>query len=120
MAVGTQSDITMHSGDTRNIVITIVDSTSTAVPLGSVTDLTWALSKKASDSVTPRGAAIVTKAIATGITVTDAPNGVISIILTPADTASLAGEYYHELQMTFGAAVSTVLFGKVTISKDLI
>lgn len=119
MAIGTQSNITMHSGDTRNLLITVVDSTSTAVDL-TAAGITWALSKKAADSIAPRGAALVTKAIGTGVSIIVAGDGTLSVVLDTADTSALSGVYYHEMQLTQGAAISTILYGTVTISKDLI
>ena len=92
---------------------------------GAALDLTdatfiWALSKKASDSVAPKGTSILSKSIGSGIAVTDVPNGILEITIDPADTDALAGDYYHELQMTQGGNISTVLYGQATIVKDLI
>jgi len=119
MAIGTQSSISMHSGDTRKLQVTIVDESSAAVDLTSAS-IIWALSKKAADEVLPRGSAIVTKSIGDGITVIDAVTGRVDILIDSADTASLAGDFYHEMQLTLGGSVSTVLYGTVTIVKDLI
>jgi hypothetical protein len=54
------------------------------------------------------------------IVITTPASGIVTITLDPADTAALAGEFYHELELTQAGIVSTVLFGQVTIVKDLI
>lgn len=51
--------------------------------------------------------------------ITDAVNGVCTVTLSPADTASLSGTFYHELEVTDAAAnVSTVTYGSFVIEKD--
>jgi len=119
MALGTQNDVTLHSGDTLTLEVTVNDSSGSAVDLTAAT-FTWAMSKKSNSAVAPRGAALLTKALASGVTLIDAATGRIDITLDPADTESLAGTYYHELQMTDTGVVSTVLYGSVTIVKDLV
>jgi len=118
MALGTQNDITLHSGDTLVLEVTVKNASATAVDLTAAT-FAWAMSKKSASAVAPQGAALLTKALASGITLIDAATGRIDITLDPADTESLAGTYYHELQMTDTGVVSTVLYGSVTIVKDL-
>ena len=119
MAIGTQSSISMHSGDTRVLEITVVDENQAAVDL-SAADVTWALSKKAADEVLPKGSALLTKVVGNGIAIVDAVTGRADVTIDPSDTEALAGDFYHELQVVLGGAVSTVLYGTVTIVKDLI
>jgi hypothetical protein len=119
MAIGTQSDFSMHSGDTRTLEITVKDEDSAVVNISTAT-ITWALSKQDSASVAPKGAAIVTKTVGDGVTITDGPNGRVDVAISAADTSALSGDYYHELEVTISSSVSTVLFGTVTIKKDLI
>ena len=112
----------MHSGDTRTLEITVKDEDSVVVNL-TTASVVWALSKQDSASVAPRGAAIVTKTgpdPEVGLTIPDGPNGRIDVDLSAVDTADLSGDYYHELEVTISSSVSTVLFGTVTIKKDLI
>ena len=67
------------------------------------------------------GVATITKTIGSGITVTDATAGTFTITLTSANTASLAGSYYHECQVTDSSSnISTIFIGSVTINADLI
>ena len=119
-SIGTQADFSMHSGDTRRLEITIVDENSAAVNLSTAT-ITWALSKKDSASVAPKGSALLTKTLANGgITIVSAAAGRCDVDLASSDTVTFSGDYYHELELTILATVSTVLYGAVTIIKDLI
>ena len=118
MALGTQNDITLHSGDSLKLEVTVNDSAGTALDVTNATFI-WALSKKDGSAIAPRGAAILTKALASGVVINDGPTGRADITLDPADTTALAGVYYHELQVTLGGNVSTVFYGSVTIAKDL-
>jgi len=184
MAIGPQQDIQLHSGDSRTLRVTINDDAGAALDLTDATFI-WALSKKTSDSVAPKGTSILSKdtgapsvdtwtantlysdlatVVSDGydwsaghlgdgtsgtvapngagspffdgtciwnnmgaaastpgdIEITDSANGIIEITVAPADTDALAGDYYHELQMTQGGNISTVLYGQATIVKDLI
>tara|TARA_R110002096_G_scaffold288387_1_gene482127 strand:+ start:715 stop:1074 length:360 start_codon:yes stop_codon:yes gene_type:complete len=118
MALGTLNDFSLHSGDSLTLEVTVNDAAAAAVDITSATFI-WVLSKKSTTSVAPRGAAILTKALASGVAINDGPTGRADITLDPADTASLDGTYYHELQMTNAGFVSTVLYGSVTIAKDI-
>ena len=187
MAIGPQQNISLHSGDTRTLRVTVNDENGAALDITDASFL-WAMSKKVADSVAPKGTAILTKSSATvgavdtwvlgatyspndevtyngetyreqgfdgGVattppvggdqggapeidgdivwvwleTATSSPGpivlitpaaGLIEVYVYPADTAALAGEFYHELQMTLDGAISTVLYGQATIVKDLI
>lgn len=119
--IGLQQDFDMHSGDSRDLEITVVDENDAAVDVSAAT-MTWELSKLDSSGTlpAPRGAALVTKTVGSGITITDGPNGELTVALDPADTADLRGDHYHELQIVTGGKTSTVLFGKVAVLKDLV
>ena len=108
----------MHSGDTRVLELTITDEADAVVNLTGAA-ITWALSKRNASEVLPKGTAILTKTVGSGITITDAANGRADVAIDPADTADLKGEYYHEVQLVL-TDTSTVLYGLVTIQEDLI
>ena len=119
MALGKEQDFSMHSGDDRVLQVTVRNPANAVVNISGAT-ITWALSKKSASSVEPKGSAIVTKTTSSGISITDAANGRCDVTLAEADTASLAGTYYHELQIVLSGDTSTVMYGTVTIKKDLI
>lgn len=103
-------NFTMYSGDSKILVITVKSDA------GSFLDLTgYTIKWKASFS-NP-----LEKSIGTGITITDAPNGVFQIEIDPADTTEIRGHFRHEVEITSGAGVvSTVVVGTMTVLVDLI
>jgi len=117
--IGLEEGFEHHSGDSRTLEVTINDEVGAVVDISSAT-LTWGLSKKSADTTTPMGAALITKTIGSGITITDGPNGRCDVAIDPADTDALAGDFYHELEMVLTGETSTVLYGAVTILKDLV
>ncbi len=121
MALGTNSPFSMHSGDTKTLQVTIVDDAGAVVDISGATSITWAISKTIAGSGEPKGLALTTKTVGSGITLTtDGTDGRCDVLIDGADTDALAGEYYHEMQLILTSTISTVLFGTVTISKDLI
>jgi hypothetical protein len=64
---------------------------------------------------------LVEKELGSGITVTDAPNGVLRVDIDPIDTATASGAFYHELEVIDSAGdIQTVLKGTMTVIKSLI
>lgn len=91
------SIIPFFAGNARKLIVTVVnDDTGDPEDLTDV-QLTWQCSRGTADkfSATP----ILTKTIGQGITVTDAFNGEIEILLDTDDTETLTGTFYHELLM---------------------
>ena len=107
------ADFTMFSGDTKVLRVTATEADGSPLNLIGI-DITWVLAKKVT------APAILTKTIGAGITVTDAPNGIFEVNLTPADTADLKGSYYFEAQIDDNGAISTILTGTATINPDAI
>jgi len=60
MAIGTQNDFSMRSGDSRLLQVTINDDAGSPLDITGASVI-WALSKKATDTVSPKGAAVLTK-----------------------------------------------------------
>jgi len=119
MALGNEQDFSMHSGDDRVLEVTINDSAGSAVDISTAT-ITWALSRISTTAVEPKGAALLTKTLGAGVTLIDGPNGRCDVALVEADTDDLAGSFYHEMQIVISGDTSTVMYGTVTIKKDLI
>ena len=124
MALGTRFDFPMHRGDQRCITFRVVDQQDppVAVNLTGVT-LEWNISKKKTDAVEPLGAVLLTtKLVGTGITIVDAVLGLAEILLASVDTVGLKApaDYYHELQVTAGGVPTTIMYGVITLSKDLL
>ncbi len=100
----------MFSGNTRLLEVTVLDQDDAVVDLTGAQAVDYSLAKAAGK------AAIFEKTLGTGVTITDAVNGVLQITLLPADTEDLRGTFYQELEVTDAAGrITTVLFGTVTI-----
>ena len=103
---------TMFSGDSKVITVTVTDADGAAVNLTGAT---------ISYVIFDDGSATITKTVGSGITVTDAAAGTFTITLAASDTASLAGAYYHECQVTDSSGnISTIFTGTVTMNEDMI
>ena len=110
----TGQNVTMRSGDTKRLQFTVTDAAGTAVDLTGAT-ITWVLAAKLG------GTTLLTKTIGFGITVNDASAGRFHVDLDPADTAALAGTYYHEAEVVDALGnKSTVAVGRITIEQDQI
>lgn len=94
----------MHAGNTRNLNYTVKDRTGAAVNLTGAS-ITWRM------AAARDGAALVSKSTSSGITVTSAANGLFTVALAAADTATLEpGTYWHQATVTDGSGnVVTIL-----------
>jgi hypothetical protein len=103
-------DFEMFQGDTKQLVVSVVDGDGLAVDLSGAT-ITWKLFKSKSGNV-----ADVTKTIGNGLTVTNATAGEFTVDLAEADTVNLIGTYFHEAKVQDIRGYKTVVMvGKVTI-----
>lgn len=104
----------MVSGDTKDIVVTVLDELDQVVPINNAA-IVFILSENEFT------AALVTKAVGTGIVITNGPGGVFTVTLDSADTEALIGEHYYEAEVTdTGGRVSTVVVGTIDIRKNVI
>ncbi len=119
MALGAEHNFEMHRGDDKEITFTVVEEDLvTPVDITGAT-FTWVLARKDADSTIPSGPALVTKTESSGVVVVDAPTGKVRVDLGPGDTTGLVpGEYYQECEMVL-TKTSTVLYGAVTVRKDI-
>lgn len=105
-------NFSMYSGETKSLPFTATN-TEDGSPINlSGATIKWAL-KRALNT-----ANAVYKDTTSGITVTDAANGVFTISLIPGDTQSLTGNYIHAAEVTDSSGnVSVVTVGTATITK---
>jgi hypothetical protein len=110
----TTANLEMHSGNTKYIRITVKNTDLTAYDLtGKTVDFTIKLKK---DDVAP----LFTKSIGSGVVLTNAAGGILTVTISPDDTSALDEEsYYHETKVTNGAEVVTILDGRLKIKKSL-
>lgn len=94
----------LYAGDTKIIEVTVTENNSPV-------DLTGASIKFGFDTVL--------KEVGSGITITDAVNGIFEVKLDPKDTQDLSGLKYYECEVTDNVGnVSTVLNGTLVITKS--
>ena len=84
------------AGDDATITITAKDESGAVIPLGS-SDIDWKMIniKDSTD--------FLTKSIASGVSITDAPNGIFVVTLPNSDTEGRSGEYNQEAKITDGS-----------------
>ncbi len=103
-------NFSMFAGDTMTITVNVKDADGDAVSIASST-INWAAHEKISET------AALTKSTSSGISITDGAGGVFTIALAAEDTSFMAGDYYHETQVTFSDSTDmTVLTGTMTVT----
>ena len=127
MAIGITHSFPMHRGDDRKLTYVVVDQQSPAVVVditGALIEYAFALQDATASEPQPKAASTVfTKGtVAGGITITDAVNGAFEVIIDSADTVGLKAplDYYHEIQITLGALVTTLSRGIVTLKREIV
>lgn len=106
-------NLEFYQGETVGIVITITED-------GTAKDITdasavWAMAK------TPGGAPVYSASTVSGIAITDAAAGELTITISATDSAAFYERiYYHELQLTDGASKTSVTTtGQVSVLKSI-
>jgi hypothetical protein len=109
----TRQNFEVYAGDDKEVTITVYqEDETTLLNLTSYT-LNWVLYDADGDI-------LLTKIIASGLTVPTPSNGQVVVSLVPADTLTLdPGVYSHELEITsVGGKISTVTTGLVKITNS--
>ncbi len=57
--------------------------------------------------------------VGNGIDLTNASQGIVDVLIVPADTSALAGQYYYDLEMTESAKIYTLRAGIFHVKKDV-
>ncbi len=105
-----------RSGDTLLLTYTITDDAEAAVDVSSGT-----FAYQLNDGRLPTDTAQISKSSGSGIAVSGASSNIVTITVAAADSAALAGIYWHELQVTDGSSqVKTIMWGHVTFKTDAI
>lgn len=114
--MSTEQNVTgVFSGDDLDLNVTVTDAADAALDLTSASSIIWRLSRHVGAT------ADLTKSVGSGVTVTDPVNGLLTVTIDAADTASLVGNFYHELEIVNQAnKKSTVLHGLFEIVQDAI
>jgi len=105
-------DISLYSGDSRNLIINVVDENSNVINLTNAT-IEWILINQNST--------ILSKSVGEGITITNPTNGQFKIEIAITETKNLAGDYEHMARVITANGDSSIVFtGKITIQPSLI
>jgi len=113
----TAQNFEIYKGDDLTLQVTVKNADGTAKDLTGAT-IKWQLSTGV--NATPP---LLSKAVGTGITITNAAGGVFEIAIAQSDTASMPAKdtYYHEAEVTDGAGKkSTVLTGTAKVKAALV
>lgn len=106
-------DISMYAGESLEIEILVTNDAGAAKDLTGAT-IAWKLARG------PGSTAMVSKSTGAGIAITNAASGIFTVSLSPADTESLHGRYYHEARVTdSGGKESVITVGTVLIQKSM-
>jgi hypothetical protein len=111
------TDFEIFAGDTRDIIVNIVDQDGAAVDLtnGAVS---W--SAATNDWPVNTAAVVISKTSITAGEI-DLANGSFVVHLLSADTQGIAGNFYHEAQVTLSdGTIGTPLTGRLKIKSNLI
>lgn len=101
----------MFAGESKYLVVSITDSDGN---IENINDcfFNWKLNV--------RNNPLVKNSSDGDILITDGINGIVTITLTPEDTANFSGIFSHELEMTDSQGnISVVLFDKLQILANL-
>ena len=103
----------MFSGDSKSLVVSIVDDDGVAVDVSASATIKYSLAESAS-SVSAK----FSKSLGDGIAVV---TSTVTVTIDATDTETLAGNFYHELEITDASGlVYTAFSGRVTIKRDKI
>ena len=107
-----KQDFDLYAGNSRILEVTVTDeSDEAALDLTGATTVTWIMADK------PGGIASITKTLGSGVTVTDAVNGILQVIILAADSKIVTpGRYYHEVFLVdLSARPFTITVGNVNL-----
>jgi hypothetical protein len=103
----TNQNVEIHIGDSKRICLTIYDEDDNLL---DITDYTLYYYVYESS-----GNPLITKSSGDGITIVNAGNGSCTVDFEPSDTENMSGDYKHEVDITDGTDVYTVMTGKLTV-----
>ena len=119
MSEPTTLDISFYAGTSRTLNLSIVDGVGTAVDITGLTgsDINYVLQAGQYDRTDH-----TYKDLTSGIVITSATNGDITVSVDPADTSSVVFgstdlTYYHQLEVTVATKPDVCMIGDVTLKK---
>lgn len=121
--VNKNQDAEMYAGNKRSLQFTISDEDTTGSPAKDLSGLTvkFALSLMDSSGNFQTTPTVEKTTDNSGeITISGSSNEIATVVLVPADTSALAGDYYMELEAFDGTPAGIVLAtGTLTIIRNV-
>ena len=110
MAVPAKQNLSMTRGDTETVVVTMKDSTGTAIDITGRTYRAQIRTTKDSSTIDASFSCAVS----------NAASGEVTCTILPVTTATLTvGTHYWDFEETSGGVVSTILAGSVNVLADV-
>lgn len=110
MAVPAKQNFSITRGDTETVVVNITSNGSSPINIAGRTYRAQLRSTKDSGVIS---ASFV-------CTITDAPDGEVTCVLSAASTAALsAGTYYWDFEENNDGVITTIIAGTVTVLADV-
>jgi hypothetical protein len=102
-------DVEIYAGDSKDLDLTIYDDAGNEVDLSQYSVYYYVYGNS--------GTTVGTKTVGDGIEIVT--EGKCTISLDPSDTKNLFGEYNHEVDISQGSDVYTVMTGKFTVLQNI-
>lgn len=107
----------MFTGETKRLHVQVFDREGNPFDLSDIAQIQWEMQR---DLTTDSGADLH-KELGSGITIINAVEGRFRIEILPADTTSMAGQYYHEGRIYDALGnVATIFVGHAVLTKTAI
>lgn len=116
-----QQDLTVFSGDDVTLRFTVLDEAGSVLDITGAQKMAFAMSRKAPVNKSPLPEVLLIKNLTSGITIVTPTAGRANIDLDKEDLEPLDGYYYYEVRFVDVAGQhSTLAFGRIQVSKNLI
>lgn len=124
--IGSDHSFDIHRGDDRVLKYQLVnqDTPGIAVDISGAL-IEWVLVEQDAATTEPQpkngAVALVSKSTpASGVVITNASEGRFEVTLASADTVTRKAPdiFYHEIQVSLGGLVTTVIFGNITMKRE--
>ncbi|MGB1225039.1 MAG: hypothetical protein ACPHCN_12965 [Mycobacterium sp.] len=113
VSIGFTADDIWVAGNTRRFTINVVDAAGSPKNLTGASSADWRFTDIAAEEGTPT--VLLSKSLGSGVTITDAAQGEVTITVSGPDTESLQpGDYHAELRVV-DAATDRESVTKMTI-----
>ena len=118
--VGGDKNAPYVAGDYLDLVVTAVDGAGAPLNISGAANLRYSISAILANGQ-PSGSPLLTRALGSGVAITDAGAGLFVVTLENGATGDLSGPYYHEAELIDDdGRVVTLFQGWIKIAPQLI